>query len=188
MWFKKMLSVITVCSLFVTLGGISYATPTEIEQIYSVNEKGYTINKENETDVTYVTVHEIPETIDVEIVDKQTGKSLFKEKNIPFLDVLSYAQKQNKGERKKRYAPAIPIVFGIAEKAVTTFGMGAVMYASHKMEQSKGPVGKPNRKKQGRERNEKKQLDDRYKGHRAGKDPNRPMKKHTPSKRHKGGK
>jgi len=105
---KKMLSVITVCSLFVTLGGISYATPTEIEQIYSVNEKGYTINKENETDVTYVTVHEIPETIDVEIVDKQMGKSLFKEKNIPFLDVLSYAQKQNKGERKKTICTCNP--------------------------------------------------------------------------------
>lgn len=50
-------------------------------------------------------------------------------------------------------------------------------------EKRAGPKGKPGRKKQGREINEKK----RWKNFklRSDKDPNRPMKKHTPRRDHK---
>ncbi|MCD2249218.1 RHS repeat-associated core domain-containing protein [Listeria marthii] len=53
-----------------------------------------------------------------------------------------------------------------------------------------GPKGRANRKKQGREVNERKRTGENGKKwiDRSNKKPNRPMKKHTPSKRHKGGK
>ncbi|WP_220483183.1 hypothetical protein [Paenibacillus thiaminolyticus] len=49
-----------------------------------------------------------------------------------------------------------------------------------------GPVGKANRKKQGREVNEKKKQGNWQSN--PNKSSDRPMKKHTPSKKHKGGK
>lgn len=49
------------------------------------------------------------------------------------------------------------------------------------------PIGRKNRKKQGREVNEKKKKNKNFKS-RSNKNPNRKMKKHTPSKKHKGGK
>jgi len=48
-------------------------------------------------------------------------------------------------------------------------------------EARQGPVGKAGRKKQGREVNEKKRRDDDWIP-RSNKDPNRPMKKHTPGR------
>jgi RHS repeat-associated protein len=49
------------------------------------------------------------------------------------------------------------------------------------------PLKKENRKKQGREVNSKARTNPKFKS-RSNKNPNRDMKKHTPSKRHKGGK
>lgn len=49
------------------------------------------------------------------------------------------------------------------------------------------PLNRPNRKKQGREVNGKNRTKKNFKS-RSNKNPNRDMKKHTPSKRHKGGK
>ncbi|WP_232057815.1 hypothetical protein [Listeria sp. PSOL-1] len=56
---------------------------------------------------------------------------------------------------------------------------------------SSKPVGKANRKKQGREVNQKKRISPKGKKkwkNRSNKNSNRKMKRHTPSKRHKGGK
>ncbi|GAC42151.1 uncharacterized conserved protein, partial [Paenibacillus popilliae ATCC 14706] len=55
------------------------------------------------------------------------------------------------------------------------------------MESRKGPIGKPNLKGQGREIIQKKRQSNKWKS-RSNKDPNRPMKKHTPSRKHNGGK
>ncbi len=50
----------------------------------------------------------------------------------------------------------------------------------------KGPIGKAGRKKQGREANERKKIGDGKKWiHKGNKDPNRPMKKHTPARDHR---
>lgn len=49
-----------------------------------------------------------------------------------------------------------------------------------------GPVGKAGRKKQGRETNEKKKIGKGKKWiNKGNKDPNRPMKKHTPGRNHR---
>lgn len=57
-------------------------------------------------------------------------------------------------------------------------------YEARKIDQGQGAVGKANRKKQGREINTKARKDPKFKS-RSNKNPNRPMKKHTPGKDHR---
>jgi hypothetical protein len=186
MWFKKMLSGIVACSLFVTLAGATYATPVGVKETYSADGRSLTIDKETVT--TYVTVHEISETVDIEVVDKQTGQTLFKEEGASVPEVLSWLEKPTEGKRKKRAVPiAIPFVVAGVEKLVVLAGFGTALYAKHKMEERSGPIGKPNLKGQGRETIQKKRQDKKWKNN-SNKNPNRPMKKHTPSPKHKGGK
>lgn len=83
-------------------------------RLNNLTQQGYTINKEKETDITYVTVHEI----------SQTGETLFKENEIPFLKILLWLEKPNESNRKKRYVQVIAFLTGIIEKAVTGLGMG----------------------------------------------------------------
>lgn len=64
-----------------------------------------------------------------------------------------------------------------------TIGEAYGRYEARKQEQGQGPVGKVNRKKQGRETNYKARKKDWV--DRSNKDPNRPMKRHTPGRDHK---
>lgn len=115
MWFKKMLSGIVACSLFVTLAGASYATPVRVKETYSADGRIFTIDKETVT--THVTVHEIPETVDIDVVDKQTRQKLFEEKGASVSQVLSWLEKPTEGNRQKRFAFVIPLAWGAAEVA-----------------------------------------------------------------------
>lgn len=56
--------------------------------------------------------------------------------------------------------------------------------ATSNKNERKGPKGKPGRKKQGREVNERKKSSSKWEN-RGNKDPNRPMKKHTPGRDHR---
>ncbi|KZZ85772.1 hypothetical protein AS29_004060 [Bacillus sp. SJS] len=78
-------------------------------------------------------------------------------------------------------AVAIPLVL-LADAAVIGTAV-AINYAFS----SNGPIGKANRKKQGREVNEKKRGGKNFKS-RSNKSSNRDMKKHTPGRGHKKGK
>ncbi|GAC41461.1 hypothetical protein [Paenibacillus popilliae] len=93
----------------------------------------------------------------------------------------------NGREKKKAICSCNSDSGSSAEKLLTLVGIDATLYASHKMEERSGPIGKPNVKGQRRETIEKKRGKDNWES-RSNKDPNRPMKKHTPSKKHKGGK
>lgn len=180
-----MLSGIVACSLFVTLAGATYATPVGVKETYSADGRSFTIN--NETVTTYVTVHEISATVDIEVVDRQTGQMFFEEEGVPFSKILPLLETSTEVKRKKRFVPAIPIVVVGVEKLIVLVGIGTTLYASHKMQERSGPIGKPNLKGQGKQMIEKKRFKDNWKSN-SNKDPNRPMKKHTPSKKHNGGK
>ncbi|GAC43340.1 hypothetical protein [Paenibacillus popilliae] len=185
MWFKKMLSGIVACSLVVSLAGVSYASPGQVgvEHSYSVaHEKHITISKEDYT--TYVTYHEIPQTLDIRVIDKHTGQTVFNESGASIGTVLSWLEKPTESNRHKRVAVFIPLIPVAAEIIVPiiTAATGITL-----MESREGPIGKPNRKKQNREVNEGKKFQDGWKSN-PNKNPNRPTKKHTPSPKHKGGK
>ncbi|WP_301389550.1 hypothetical protein [Enterococcus entomosocium] len=104
--------------------------------------------------------------------------------------------------RQDRFAAAagVYLIPGVGEVALAatgaiilggvTIGAGHWAYKTIKnyfTNKASGPVGKPNLKKQGRELNNKARNNKNFKS-RSNKNPNRPMKKHTPSKKHKGGK
>ncbi|GAC42258.1 hypothetical protein [Paenibacillus popilliae] len=134
MWFKKMLSGIVACSLFFTLAGATYATPVGVKETYSADGRSFTVDKETVT--AYVTVHEISATVDIEVVDKQTGQMLFEEDGVPFSKISPLLETSTEGKRKKRAVPiAIPFVVAGIEKLVTITGIGTVLYAKHKMEE-----------------------------------------------------
>ncbi|GAC43895.1 hypothetical protein [Paenibacillus popilliae] len=185
---QKMLSSVVVCSLVVLLTGVSYASPGQfgVEHSYSVaHEKHIRISKEDYT--TYVKYHEIPRTFDIRVVDKHTGQTVFNENGASIGTVLSWLEKPTERNRHKRVPLVIPLVWGAAELLpVITTGI-TVITGITLAESREGPMGKPNRKKQHREIHEKKKQDEKWRGN-PNKNPNRLMKKHTPSKKHNGGK
>ncbi|GAC43427.1 predicted unsaturated glucuronyl hydrolase [Paenibacillus popilliae ATCC 14706] len=86
-----MLSGMIVCSLIVSLAGVSYASPGQVgvELSYSVNqEKRFTIHKEDYT--TYVTYYEIPRTLDIRVVDKHTGETVLEKHDASILAWLEH--------------------------------------------------------------------------------------------------
>jgi hypothetical protein len=80
---------------------------------------------------------------------------------------------------------------GSYELFMQQFSSHEVKIRNKRAAKRSSPIGKPNRKKQGREMNEKKKKDEKndkkWKSN-SNKNPNRETKKHTPSKKHKGGK
>ena len=130
------------------------------------------------------------------------------------LDTGEYISNDNTSVRQNRSAAVAAVgasyfIPGVGEVVMTATGViivaGVVIgtghwayktiknyFASKKKnndEQRQGPLGKPNRKKQGREIQEKKRTEGNKKWNpNPNKDPNKPMKKHTPGKKHKGGK
>ncbi|PJI07266.1 MULTISPECIES: RHS repeat-associated core domain-containing protein [Clostridium] len=88
------------------------------------------------------------------------------------------------------FVPGIgQIAFGVTVTAFLAYGTyktsswakHRIMYAKRKSVQNI-PIGRANRKKQGREVNERKRKNKNFKT-RSNKNPNRPMKKHTPSRK-----
>ncbi|GAC42154.1 permease component [Paenibacillus popilliae ATCC 14706] len=152
-----MLSVVVACSLVVSLAGVAYASPGQVgvEPSYSVaHKKHIPISKEDYT--TYVKYHEIPQTLDIQVVDKHTGQTVFNENGASIETVLSWLEQPTESNRHKRVAFAIPLVWGAAEiiLPIITAATGITL-----MESRKGPIGKPNLKGQGREGKEKKRKD-----------------------------
>ncbi|GAC41453.1 hypothetical protein [Paenibacillus popilliae] len=182
---KKLLSIVVVCSLVVSLAGVSNASPGQVgvEHSYSVaHEKHIRISKEDYT--TYVKYHETPRTVDIRVVDKHTGQTVFNEYDVSIGTVLSWLEQPTERNRQKRFGFVIPLAWGVAE-IITT---GLTVATGVTLMESRGvPIGKPNRKQQGREMNTKQRSNSKWKS-RSNKDSNRPMKKHTPSPKHKGGK
>ncbi|GAC41462.1 non-ribosomal peptide synthetase module [Paenibacillus popilliae ATCC 14706] len=82
-----------------------------IQETYSADGRSFTIDKETVT--TYVTVHEISATVDIEVVDKQTGQTLFEEGGVSVSQILPWLETSTEGKRKKRFVPAIPIVVAV---------------------------------------------------------------------------
>ncbi|MCD2349068.1 RHS repeat-associated core domain-containing protein, partial [Clostridium guangxiense] len=103
----------------------------------------------------------------------------------------------NKADNDGRFAYALYFVPGIGEVALSITAIGFAAYGTYKVvswasrrimyTNSKSnhnvPVGRINRKKQGREVNEKKRVNNKKFKSRSNKNPNRPMKKHTPSRK-----
>ncbi|GAC43693.1 hypothetical protein PPOP_3093 [Paenibacillus popilliae ATCC 14706] len=116
-----------VCSLVVSLAGVSYASPEQasVEPSYSVDqEKRFTIHKVDYT--TYVTYHEIPRTSDIRVVDKHTGETVFEEHGASIKTVLSWLEQPAQGNRHKRFVFVIPLAWGAAEiAAAITAGLTA---------------------------------------------------------------
>ncbi|MCT1185266.1 cell wall anchor protein, partial [Lactococcus lactis] len=77
-----------------------------------------------------------------------------------------------------------PVAIGLGVVALVSLVVAGGIWLFSDRE---GPINKPNRKKQGRELNEEKKNDPKWKGN-PNKNSNRAMKKHTPSKKHNGGK
>ncbi|GAC41763.1 hypothetical protein PPOP_1114 [Paenibacillus popilliae ATCC 14706] len=116
-----------VCSLVVSLAGVSYASPgqVEVEPSYSVDqEKRFIIHKEDYT--TYVTYHEIPQTLDIQVVDQHTGETVFEEHGASIGTVLSWLEKPAQGNRHKRFVFVIPLAWGAAEIAAAIVSAATV--------------------------------------------------------------
>ncbi|OAZ16808.1 hypothetical protein V425_05975 [Lactococcus lactis RTB018] len=77
-----------------------------------------------------------------------------------------------------------PVAIGLGVVALVSLVVAGGIWLFSDRE---GPINKPNRKKQGRKLNEEKKNDPKWKGN-PNKNSNRAMKKHTPSKKHNGGK
>lgn len=125
-------------------------------------------------------------------------------KLINLLKTASETNPASGSGRQARFAAAagVYLIPGVGEVALAATGaiiLGGVTigaghwayktiksYFASKNDERNGPINKPNRKKQGRETNEKKKSKN-WKSN-PNKKANRPMKKHTPSKKHKGGK
>ena len=127
-----------------------------------------------------------------------------KAKLINLLNTAYETSPTSSGNRQARFAAAagVYLIPGVGEVALAATGaiiLGGVTigaghwayktitsYFASKNDERSGPINKPNRKKQGRETNEKKKSKN-WKSN-PNKKANRPMKKHTPSKKHNGGK
>ncbi|SFS76370.1 DNRLRE domain-containing protein [Marininema halotolerans] len=81
-------------------------------------------------------------------------------------------------------AVAVYFIPGIGEVAMLVSVAALLGYGAYYLYTKRGPVGRANRKKQGREVNEKKRKNKDFKS-RSNKKPNREMKKHTPSRSHR---
>lgn len=163
-----------------------------------------------------VTLWDIEEENEVQYDNKGTSASVEVTKNKLIIHGMPYNKAKlinllntsyetaptSSGVRQARFAAAagVYLIPGVGEVALAatgaiilggvTIGAGHWAYKTIKnyfSNKASGPVGKSNLKKQGRELNNKARNNKNFKS-RSNKNPNRPMKKHTPSKKHNGGK
>ncbi|MGG0812970.1 glucuronyl hydrolase [Paenibacillus alvei] len=123
---KKMISGLLACSMAFSLFGPVYAHASPIEKVQPVNhEHKFRIIKEDF--VTFMTFHEISQTLDIEVIDKYTGEKVFQENGASIETVQSWLEKPSQGNRQKRFAFVIPLAWGAAEiAAAITAGLTVV--------------------------------------------------------------
>ncbi|KPG69505.1 hypothetical protein [Enterococcus sp. RIT-PI-f] len=194
----KVIVFVSILSLFVSLAypGINILADEEQNGQVSL----WDIEEENEVQYDK---KEASATIDITknklIIN---GVTYNKVKLLHLLNTAYELSSSSSCDRQPRFAAVagVYLIPGVGEVALAatgaiilggvTIGAGHWAYktiTSYFSNKASGPVGKSNLKKQGRELNNKARNNKNFKS-RSNKNPNRPMKKHTPSKKHNGGK